>query len=231
MLMKHSSAKTNRSSYILLRRSSTTFIHGNLSTKRKGAAHGAGEPLHPATMPAPLNDELSDLDKIRQSLAGITSIASFDDVLAMFGLLDMPRAQKIGIMFGFVTFVLTVAAVLTLLTLGGTWKRIEQQSKAGASATAPDSVTQRKRRALLLERLLEGREWMLRTNYPEKEAEKSTEKTPLTKMLMTVAPQGKEDVPEGYEENYKAAYLRCQDKPGGECDMCIHIKCSPMPCL
>ena len=166
-------------------------------------------------MPAPLNNDISDLDKIKQSLSAITSISSIDDILAAFGLLDMPQAQKYGIMFGFITFILTVIAVLTLLTLGGTWKRIEQQAKAGASATAPDSVTQRKRRALLLERLLEGREWMLKTNYPEKQGEKTKDLTNLTKMLMTVAPKEKGDIPEGYEENYKAAYRRCQDKPGG----------------
>ena len=103
--------------------------------------------------------------------------------------------------------------MLTLLTLGGTWKRIEQQAKSGASATAPDSVTQRKRRALLLERLLEGREWMLKTNYPDDT--RSGELTPLTNMLMTVAPKDKGDIKDGYEENYKAAYRRCQDKPGG----------------
>lgn len=118
-------------------------------------------------------------------------------------------------MFGIITFVLTVIAVLTLLTLGGTWQRIEQQTKSGASATAPDSVTQRKRRALLLERLLEGREWMMKNNYPEKEGKKSEKMSPLTTMLMTVAPK-EGDIPEGYEENYKHAYRRCQDKPGGE---------------
>lgn len=161
-----------------------------------------------------LNSDLSDFDKVKQSLTAITSIASFDDVLAAFGLLDMPAAQKYGIIFGFVTFFLTVAAVLALLTLGGTWKRIEQQSKKGESATAPDSVTQRKRRALLLERLLESREWMMKTNYPEKE-EKGGKFTNLTKMLMTVAPK-EGDVSKDYEEIYKAAYRRCQDKPGGE---------------
>lgn len=112
--------------------------------------------------------------------------------------------------------------MLTLLTLGGTWKRIEQQTKSGASATAPDSVTQRKRRALLLERLLEGREWMLKTNYPDEK--RSDELTPLTKMLMTVAPKDKGDIKDCYEENYKAAYRRCQDKPGGKkslFDLCI----------
>eukprot|EP00585_Thalassiosira_rotula_P004960 CAMPEP_0196150240 /NCGR_PEP_ID=MMETSP0910-20130528/31390_1 /TAXON_ID=49265 /ORGANISM="Thalassiosira rotula, Strain GSO102" /LENGTH=94 /DNA_ID=CAMNT_0041413323 /DNA_START=38 /DNA_END=319 /DNA_ORIENTATION=- len=94
-------------------------------------------------MPAP-NSDLSDLDKIKQSLTSVTSISSLDDVLAAFGLLNMPTAQKYGILFGFLTFLLTVASVFVLLTLGGSWKRIEQQSKSGESATAPDSVTQRK---------------------------------------------------------------------------------------
>ena len=171
-------------------------------------------------MPAP-NNSISDLEKITQSLSFITSIKSFDDVLAIFGLLDMPQAQKYGIIFGIITFILTVIAVLTLLTLGGTWKRIEQQAKSGASATAPNSITQRKRRALLLERLLEEREYMMKTNYPEQK-EKINEGgqlqlTSLTAMLMTVAPKDKRDMSEGYEENYKGSYRRCQDQPGGEC--------------
>ena len=164
------------------------------------------------------NSNLSDLEKIKQSFSFILSISSFDDVLATFGLLDMPQAQKYGIVFGICTFILTVIAVLTLLTLGGTWKRIEQQAKSGASASAPDSVTQRKRRALLLERLLEGRDWMMKTNYPQDENGGTDDDvlTPLTKMLMTVAPKDTNDIPEGYEENYKKAYMRCQDKPGGK---------------
>jgi len=165
-------------------------------------------------MPAP-NSNLSDLDKVRKSLTSITSISSYNDVLAAFGLLNMPQAQKYGIIFGFVTFFLTVVAVLALLTLGGTWKRIEQQSQSGESATAPDSVTQRKRRSLLLERLLEGREWMMKTNYPKKKEEKSDKLTPLTKMVMMVLPKEGTVISEGYEENYKNAYRRCQDKPGG----------------
>ena len=180
----------------------------------------------------------SDLDKIRQSLGLITSISSIDDVLSALGLLDMPRAQRIGIAFGVLTFALTIAAVLSLLTLGGTWTRIEQQARAGASASAPDSVAQRKRRALLMERLLDGRDWMMETNYPpsgiggEGEGEGGAgggmpkknggdattltlTLTPLTKMLMMAAPTEGGGMPEGYEANYKAAYRRCQDKPGG----------------
>ncbi len=112
---------------------------------------------------------------------------------------------------------LTVIAVLSLLTFGGTWKRIEEQAKFGASATAPDSIKQRKQRALLMERLLESREWMLRTNYPETNKDRGDNEklTPLTTMLMMEAPI-MEKITKEYEDNYKAAYLRCQDKPGGE---------------
>mmetsp|Transcript_15568 Transcript_15568/g.31689 ORF Transcript_15568/g.31689 Transcript_15568/m.31689 type:complete len:480 (-) Transcript_15568:240-1679(-) len=176
------------------------------------------------------NNDPSDLDKLRDALASITSISSTDDVLAAFGLLDMPAAQKYGIMFGFLTFALTVGAVLALLTLGGSWKRIEEQARSGESVSAPDAVTQRKRRALLLERLLEMREWMTETNYPEKsngndKDEKNGTKSKfsaLTRMLMMVTPEeveqkGKKKIifPENYEEEYKAAYRRCQDKTGG----------------
>lgn len=56
---------------------------------------------------------------------------------------------------------------------------------------------------------------MLKNNYPEgKETVKSGEFTPLTKMLMMVtAEEG--NMSQGYEESYKDAYRRCQDKPGG----------------
>ena len=62
---------------------------------------------------------------------------------------------------------------------------------------------------------------MMETNYPKKkdggddDATTSTTLTPLTKMLMMAAPTEGGGMPEGYEANYKAAYRRCQDKPGG----------------
>lgn len=182
-------------------------------------------PTTTINMAHPLNNGLSDLEKIRQSLSAITAIGSFDDVLATFGLLDMPSAQKYGIMFGFITFLITVIAVLALLTLGGTWKRIEEQAKCRASATAPDSITQRKHRALLMERLLDSRDWMMKTNYPNKDKERGDKLTPLTKMLMMEAPT-KGEMTKVYEGNYKAAYRRCQDKPGGEFNetMCVLMK-------
>ncbi|EJK56100.1 hypothetical protein THAOC_24079 [Thalassiosira oceanica] len=161
--------------------------------------------------------DLSDLEKLQQSLAGVLAISSFDDVLAIFGLLDMPRAQKLGIVFGCITFALTVTAVLTLLTMGGTWKRIEEQTKSGELVTAPDSITQRKRRALLLERLLEARDRMIKINYPSNDNRSTgfAKSTPLTNMLMTSAPEDENAAPAEYTDSYKSAYRRCQDKPGG----------------
>ena len=171
---------------------------------------------------------MSDYDKILQSLSVVTSIKSIDDILSAFGLLNMPPAQKYGIAFGILTFTLTVIAVLSLLTLGGTWRRIEEQSRLGASSSAPDAITQRKRRPLLLERLLEGREWMMSVNYP-KDGPRA-KRANLTKMLMMVNPsgegKGRNTVDEvgtggdaqlsmGYQKNYHIAYRHCQDKPGG----------------
>ncbi len=174
-----------------------------------------------ATMATTTTQQLSDLDKLRDAFSQITSIGSLNDILAAFGLLDMPPAQKYGILFGCITFTLTVIAVLTLLTLGGSWKRIEEQATSGELVTPPDSVSQRKRRPLLLERLLEGREWMMKTNYGHNLHEYSnttattTEFTNLTKMLMTVAPSNKATMDKEYEANYIKAYKRCQDKPSG----------------
>jgi RimJ/RimL family protein N-acetyltransferase len=161
------------------------------------------------------SSELTDLQKLLNAFSHITSITSPTDILAAFGLLDMPAAQKYGIIFGCLTFTITVIAVISLLYLGGSFKRIEEQAKSGELVTAPDSVTQRRRRPLLLERLLEGREWMISTNYGGQNSSKVDEYTNLTKMLMTTAPSDKSDMSKEYEHNYIKAYKRCQDKPGG----------------
>ena len=168
-------------------------------------------------MPAAASSgDLSDIAKLRQSLSALTSIGSFEDFLAAFGLRDLPPAHQLGLVLGVATFALTCVAVLTLLTLGGSWRRIEQQGRAGASAGAPDAVTERTRRALLLERLLESRAWMLSNNYPTDAAEESdeTRPTPLADMLLMAKPvEGR--LPEGYEKNYEEAYRACRDRPGG----------------
>ena len=61
-----------------------------------------------------------------------------------------------AIFFGFVTFTLTIIAVIILLTLGGSWERIEKQANSGEKVSAPDAITQQKRPALLVERLFGG---------------------------------------------------------------------------
>jgi hypothetical protein len=121
--------------------------------------------------------------------------------------------------------------------MGGSFKRIAEQAKHGGSSI-PDAIEERVSRPLLLERLLEARERLLK-KYPE--PEKTDAMTPLTKMLLNIAPDiakakevmdsivvSSEDdkkkkneklkkfIPDGYEDNYIEAYRRCQDKPGGK---------------
>lgn len=174
-------------------------------------------------------DDTSDIDKLKQALSSLVGkFSSVDDMLAAFGLDTLPTAQRYGIFFGFCVFTFTITAVMLLLILGGSFARIAQQAKTN-DPTTKDAVQVRKDRALLLERLLETRNRMLKENYsPPPPPMKS--KTKLTEMLMNeyckdVADLVAEDskkrqaatrhIPEGYEENYKLAYRTCQDKPGG----------------
>mmetsp|Transcript_7204 Transcript_7204/g.8208 ORF Transcript_7204/g.8208 Transcript_7204/m.8208 type:complete len:506 (-) Transcript_7204:181-1698(-) len=139
-------------------------------------------------MPTPLpNAEMSDLEKVLGSLSFLASIRSFDDILVIFGLHTLPTAQKYGIFFGCITFLLTVTTVITLLVLGGSFKRIAEQADTGGN-TIPSAIEARLNRPLLLERLIESQERMIK-NYP---AEKLTEGlTNLTKMLLNIAPDVK----------------------------------------
>ena len=181
--------------------------------------------------------ELSDLEKVLKSLEFITSVRSFDDVLSIFGLDNLPTAQKYGIIFGIITFTVTVSTVLALLVMGGSFKLIAEQSKTGGVAI-PDAIEERVTRPLLLERLLEAQEFLLKKYHP---VQKTEGMTLLMKMFVNIAPdvakaqevtanfmvknesdKKKKDeklkafIPEGYEQNYISAYRRCQDKPGGK---------------
>lgn len=186
-------------------------------------------------------DDTSDLDKLKQALSSLTAkFSSVDDFLAAFGLASLPTAQRYGIFFGLCVFCLTITAVMILLIFGGSFARIAQQTKT-KDPTIKDAVQVRKDRPLLLERLLESRERMLKENYPP--PPKLTQTTKLTEMLLNEACKGDvadlvaEDskrrvaaarqIPEGYEENYKRAYMTCQDKPGGKflC-VCHFMLCS-----
>ncbi len=209
-----------------------TFIHNQLPTR-----------LFAATMSS--NTSTSDMEKLMEALSSITSIRNFDDILALFGIVDLPTAQKYGIIFGCLVFTITISTVLTLLVLGGSFKRIEEQEKMGAHRAAmPGSVEERVSRPLLLERLLEAQARLMEKYTTQEQANKtnnSDEPTPLASMLMNVAPnvekakeymstmvdekdekvlqkrkdEAKKFLPEGYEENYVKAYRKCQDKPGG----------------
>jgi len=131
-------------------------------------------PCITSNMPLPTTESaaLSDFDKLRQALSFLqfTSLTSWFGTL---GLADLPRAQRYGILFGFLTFVSTIIAVFVLLMLGGSFNRIKEQAKNGGKPLLPEIIQMRKNRPLLLERLLEARDWMLRTNYPDRCAEPS----------------------------------------------------------
>lgn len=179
------------------------------------------------------NDQAGDFEKLQTAFTELTAMfGSFEGLLAAFGLSDMPQAQRYGIMFGCCVFFFTLTAVIGLLILGGSFKRIQQQAETG-EATLLSPADARAQRALLLERLLQGRERMVR-NYPE--PPRTEDFTGLTTMLMNVAPNtheiaelvhkdsnnGKKKqeirryIPPMYEENYLHAYRKCQDRPGGK---------------
>lgn len=188
-------------------------------------------------MPYTNDATVGDFEKLQIAFREISGkFGSVDDLLRAFGLADMPQAQRYGVMFGCIVFLLTITAVLTLLTLGGSFKRIAEQAETGES-TLLTAAEARQQRALLLERLLEGRERMVR-QYPDPP---TTDKaTHLTTMLLNDAPESPLDefelnengdsantgttraaakktryIPEFYEENYIDAYRKCQDRPGG----------------
>jgi hypothetical protein len=178
------------------------------------------------------NDGSDDFEKLQIAFRQIVGkFGSVDDVLEAFGLKDLPSAQRYGIMFGFLVFICTISAVVGLLVLGGSFKRIAHQAETGQT-TLMSAHDARAQRALLLEQLLEGRERMIQ-KYPK--VERAEGYTPLTKSLMNVSPHKnyadvdgseKKEIsevkdekgskgPSLYQQNYVKAYHICQDKPGG----------------
>jgi len=174
-------------------------------------------------------DETSDFEKLVKALSTLTGLfSSLDNILEAFGLSHMPQAQRYGIVFGFLVFVGTVSAVMMLLIWGGSFKRMAEQSKLGA-VRIPDVTTARSERPLLYEHYLEARDRMMKQNYPKPET--TEEMTALTKMVLnlpirvggvpdlvngaSVSTNGERQMPPGYEEDYKEAYLKCVEKPFG----------------
>jgi len=170
-----------------------------------------------------VNDD--DIKKLQAAFQQIVKqFESVDAILQAFGLKNMPVAHRYGIMFGCIVFTLTVASVIALLVLGGSFERIKEQEQTG-KPTLLTSSEKRKDRALLLERLLTSRERLAQNYQP---VARKSELTSLTKMLLNVAPdpvklelvddesqQKKRYIPPHYEENYLSAYRKCQDRPGG----------------
>jgi len=187
-----------------------------------------------------VNEGAGDLEKLKAALSSVAaSFGSADAVLEALGLSDMPQAQRYGILFGVVVFVLTLASVMALLVLGGSFRRLVEQAETG-NPTLLRAHDARAQRALLLEELLEGRERMLAENCPKMARTEKT--TNLTKMLLNVGPRksgvgdGDDDggdspneskkiededairstnYPPFYVQNYEKAYRKCQDRPGG----------------
>jgi len=179
-----------------------------------------------------VNPDTNDIEKLQLAFQEITSkFGSLENILEAFGLSELPTAQRYGILFGFVVFILTVSTVLILLVFGGTFKRITEQAKTGNISVESDYRV-RLERPLLLERLLSAQERMLKLNYPISPKRKE-DTTNLTNMLSSVPPP--KDTPNdnsgevenfdfsqqnsegmvGYKQNFFMGYRKCQDKPGG----------------
>mmetsp|Transcript_21313 Transcript_21313/g.59235 ORF Transcript_21313/g.59235 Transcript_21313/m.59235 type:complete len:463 (-) Transcript_21313:1635-3023(-) len=164
-----------------------------------------------------------DMDKLQTAFSELARMfGSVDELLETFGLAHMPTAQRYGILVGFVVFICTVTAVITLLVMGGSIQRIAEQAETGSS-TVQEGYKARMGRALLFERLLEARQRMLKDNYAKSEQPKDVpELTNLTRMLLNVVPPSKSkkkktdsSAAAAYQQNYASAYRKCQDKPGG----------------
>ena len=118
-------------------------------------------------------------------------MGSLHDILEAFGVADLPVAQRYGILFGCLVFVITVSSVIVLLVVGGSFRRMAEQSEAGTTCITPSEA--RAQRPLLLESLLESRERLLR-RYQQQQKQKQQSRssshlyTPLTRLLLQQAP-------------------------------------------
>lgn len=140
----------------------------------------------------PLDTSTSDLDKL---LSAFGSLRSAKDIFDVFGVGNLPQAQKYGIFLGIGTFVVTVSSVIALLFLGGSFKRIADQAEGieASASVIPNAVEERVGRPLLLERLLEASDRMWKSYVDrgsggEEGKVGKEEVTVLTKMLVNIAP-------------------------------------------
>lgn len=176
-------------------------------------------------------EETTDLEKLYKAFSTLTGhLSSTEDFLSAFGLNDLPTPHRYGIFFGTLVFVVTVTTVLGLLVLGGSFERIAEQAKTGDIAVS-DPITSRTDRNLILERLVDARDRMMKENYSKPET--TSERTKLMCMILNTSITTGADVseltnenekkrtkqqkiiPPGYHEDYVDAYKVCQETPGG----------------
>lgn len=183
-----------------------------------------------------INPDAGDWEKLQQAFQEVTEkFGSVDNILEAFGLANLPAAQRYGILFGCIVFVTTVGTVMALLVFGGTFQRIAEEDMTGKASVESDYRV-RLDRPLLMERLLEAQQRLLRANYPN-QAQRKEGLTNVTKMLASVPPpsdDGKDsingidfnlqraEIMVGYKQNFILGYRKCQDKPGGELK-CVRI--------
>jgi hypothetical protein len=184
-------------------------------------------------------DDTTDFEKLKIALQTLTGhFSTFEDFLAAFGLANMPSAQRYGIMFGFLVFICTIIAVLTLLVLGGSFSRIAEQMQTG-EVTVTDPIAVRTNRPLLLETLLESRSRMMQEGYPMPVT--TTNMTHLMILILNTPIQvgtavheltdendekrtiQAQRIPIQYQNDYVEAYRVCQDKPGGKLRFSVNI--------
>ena len=183
-----------------------------------------------------MSGETSDFEKLQIAFAEITEkFGSVQNLLEAFGLAELPTAQRYGILGGIIVFTVTVCSVIGLLVMGGSFQRMAEQATTGKATLQADFKT-REERPLLMEHLLDARQRLLKSNYPDRPQRKER-RTKLTKMLMSEIPpvedaskivddnsaksavNSKQEnalVMQGFKENYVTAYRKCQDKPGGK---------------
>ena len=169
-----------------------SFILNWVLTREYQASRDKAIEINEDDMPIPSSSTTtSDLEKL---LSVFSSLRSANDIFDVFGVGNLPQAQKYGIILGIVTFTVTVSAVIILLILGGSFKRIATQAEDAESGIMPNSIEQRLMRPLLLERLLEASERMVKRyelawmESDVKNKKKVAKYSVLTELLMNVAP-------------------------------------------
>ena len=142
------------------------------------------------------NNDNNDMDKLRQAIQHlITHFGSLEKLWHSMGLTHLPMAQQYGIFWGCLTFTCTIGIVVLLLLVGGSFQRIQEQSKNKTNT----SNTTYEQRPLLMEHLLAVRKWMTKRNYSSNKNNKDKPQndddddddiimSPLTTMLCNVVP-------------------------------------------